>query len=754
MSRQFLTDKELEDIILNDNEFKEGPRVSAGLEDSDSDLCGAKSEHTDHNTESEQEFSDGDDIQDNSDETSQMTATFSMKKPPHLFMFMVLAKLVPLCLCVIVSAQEWSERNPWTFDPQITRQDDGNLRSDIEVKHSGEQHDFNAGFSQVLTGPKVDPTWHVGAKIRFRRSPGGGQPWEVNPSVSKRDDGNTVGRVEVKRRGDNTDVEAGYGKVFRGPGRGQETWHVAATHRWRRDASPIITEVFEEGTEVRNRRSLQPMNGNPWEVSPSISKGNDGNTEGRVEVKRTGKNTDIGAGYGKVIRGPNRGRETWHVGATHRWRRDVPPMVSEFFEENAEVRNKQSLQPTNGNPWEVNPSISKGNDGNTEGRVEVKRTGENTDVNAGYGKVIRGPNRGRETWHVGATHRWRREVPPMVSEFVEENSEVRNRRSLQPTNGNPWEVNPSISKGNDGNTEGRVEVKRTGENTDVNAGYGKVIRGPNRGRETWHVGATHRWRREVPPMVSEFVEENAEVRNKRSLQPTNGNPWEVNPSISKGNDGNTEGRVEVKRTGENTDVNAGYGKVIRGPNRGRETWHVGATHRWRREVPPMVSEFVEENAEVRNRRSLQPTNGNPWEVNPSISKGNDGNTEGRVEVKRTGENTDVNAGYAKVIRGPNRGRETWHVGATHRWRREVPPMVSEFVEENAEVRNRRSLQPTNGNPWEVNPSISKGNDGNTEGRVEVKRTGENTDANAGYSKVIRGPNRGRETWRVGATHRW
>nr|CAH7752291.1 unnamed protein product [Callosobruchus chinensis] len=484
----------------------------------------------------------------------------------------MLAKLVPLCFCVIVSAQKWSERNPWTLDRQITVQEDGRLRSDIEVKHSGEQHDFDAGFSQVLTGPKVDPTWHVGAKLRFRRSPGNGQPWEVNPSVSKGNDGNTVGRVEVKRTGDNTDVEAGYGKVFGGPSRGQETWHVGATYRWRRDVPPMVSEFLEEGIEVRNRRSLQPTNGNPWEVNPSISKGNDGNTVGRVEVKRTSQNTDVGAGYGKVIRGPNKGRETWHVGATHRWRREVPPMVSESIEEDTGVRNRRSPQ----SPWEVNPSISKGNDGNTEGRVEVKRTGKNTDLDAGYGKVIRGPNRGRETWHVGATHRWRRDAPPMVSEFPEGGGEVRNRRSLQPTNGNPWEVNPSISKGNDGNTEGRVEVKRTGQNTDVGAGYGKVIRGPNKGRETWHVGATHRWRREVPPMVSESIEEDTGVRNRRSPQ----SPWEVNPSISKGNDGNTEGRVEVKRTGENTDLGAGYGKVIRGPNKGRETWHVGASHRW------------------------------------------------------------------------------------------------------------------------------------------------------------------------------
>nr|CAH7731631.1 unnamed protein product [Callosobruchus chinensis] len=69
MSRKFLTDKELEEIILNDIEFEEGTRVSAGLEDPDSDLSDAESEHTDHDTESEQEFSDGDNIQDNSDET-------------------------------------------------------------------------------------------------------------------------------------------------------------------------------------------------------------------------------------------------------------------------------------------------------------------------------------------------------------------------------------------------------------------------------------------------------------------------------------------------------------------------------------------------------------------------------------------------------------------------------------------------------------------------------------------------------------
>nr|CAI5845241.1 unnamed protein product [Callosobruchus analis] len=68
MARKFLTDKELEAIILNDSDFEEGPRVSAGLEDSDSDLSDAESEHTDHDTDSEQEFSDGDNIQDNLDD--------------------------------------------------------------------------------------------------------------------------------------------------------------------------------------------------------------------------------------------------------------------------------------------------------------------------------------------------------------------------------------------------------------------------------------------------------------------------------------------------------------------------------------------------------------------------------------------------------------------------------------------------------------------------------------------------------------
>nr|CAI5848295.1 unnamed protein product [Callosobruchus analis] len=66
---QFLTDRKLEEIILNDIEFEEGPRLSAGLQDSDSDLSDAESEHADYDTESEQEFSDCDSIQDNSDET-------------------------------------------------------------------------------------------------------------------------------------------------------------------------------------------------------------------------------------------------------------------------------------------------------------------------------------------------------------------------------------------------------------------------------------------------------------------------------------------------------------------------------------------------------------------------------------------------------------------------------------------------------------------------------------------------------------
>nr|CAH7732475.1 unnamed protein product [Callosobruchus chinensis] len=56
MSRKFLTDREFEEM-------------SAGLEDSDSDLSDAESDHTDHDTESKQEFSDGGNIQDNQNET-------------------------------------------------------------------------------------------------------------------------------------------------------------------------------------------------------------------------------------------------------------------------------------------------------------------------------------------------------------------------------------------------------------------------------------------------------------------------------------------------------------------------------------------------------------------------------------------------------------------------------------------------------------------------------------------------------------
>ncbi|XP_044252853.1 coleoptericin-like [Tribolium madens] len=80
--------------------------------------------------------------------------------------------------------------------------------------------------------------------------------------------------------------------------------------------------------------------------------------------------------------------------------------------------------------------------------------------------------------------------------------EHRARRSLQPGAPNfpgpsqqdgGWSVNPSVSRDDRGNTQTNVEVGHKGKNHDLNAGWGKVVRGPGKAKPTWHVGGTYRW---------------------------------------------------------------------------------------------------------------------------------------------------------------------------------------------------------------------------------------------------------------------
>ena len=56
-----------------------------------------------------------------------------------------------------------------------------------------------------------------------------------------------------------------------------------------------------------------------------------------------------------------------------------------------------------------------------------------------------------------------------------------------------WSVNPDLGRDEDGNTKGQIEVNHKGQDHDFNAGWGKVIRGPNKAKPTWHVGGTFRW---------------------------------------------------------------------------------------------------------------------------------------------------------------------------------------------------------------------------------------------------------------------
>lgn len=77
---------------------------------------------------------------------------------------------------------------------------------------------------------------------------------------------------------------------------------------------------------------------------------------------------------------------------------------------------------------------------------------------------------------------------------------------------------------------------------------------------------------------------------------------------------------------------------------------------------PQVKLFrVRRETEQERRRREQ-----GWKVNPGIN-GDGRNTNVGVEVKRTGEKHDFEAGWSKNVHGPNKAKPSWHVGGTFHW---------------------------------------------------------------------------------------
>ncbi|KAJ8978769.1 hypothetical protein NQ317_017493 [Molorchus minor] len=407
---------------------------------------------------------------------------------------------------------------PWQLDPHIERDKNGNTRTGANVKHHGDNHDFDAGWSKVVRGPnKAKPTWHVGGTYRWRRSlqPGApninnkDQPWQLDPHIERDENGNTRTGANVKHHGDNHDFDAGWSKVVRGPSKAKPTWHVGGTYRWRRSLQPGAPNINNKDQ--------------PWQLDPHIERDENGNTRTGANVKHHGDNHDFDAGWSKVVRGPSKAKPTWHVGGTYRWRRSLQPGAPN-------INNKDQ-------PWQLDPHIERDDNGNTRTGANVKHHGDNHDFDAGWSKVVRGPNKAKPTWHVGDQ---------------------------------PWQLDPHIERDENGNTRTGANVKHHGDNHDFDAGWSKVVRGPSKAKPTWHVGGTYRWRRSLQPGAPNII-------NKDQ-------PWQLDPHIERDENGNTRTGANVKHHGDNHDFDAGWSKVVRGPSKAKPTWHVGGTYRWRRSI--------------------------------------------------------------------------------------------------------------------------------------------------------------------------
>ncbi|KAF7269485.1 hypothetical protein GWI33_017483 [Rhynchophorus ferrugineus] len=203
---------------------------------------------------------------------------------------------------------------------------------------------------------------------------------------------------------------------------------------------------------------------------------------------------------------------------------------------------------------------------------------------------------------------------------------------------------------------------------------------------------------------------------------------------------------------------------------------------------------------------------NDWELKPDLGRDANGNTRAQVEINEHGRNHDINAGWAKNLRGPGSHRDTWHVGGSIRCvvrylrredkikMRKIAFLFACFVALYATVSATwkpteprgggssgpfiptQSTGPYNPNPrytrfkrfvpsnqhnpssnpaqiphtpgWEVKPDIGRDQRGNTRAQVEVQHHGDNHDFNAGYDSNIRGPDGHRESWHAGGRIRW
>ncbi|KAG5872282.1 hypothetical protein JTB14_037415 [Gonioctena quinquepunctata] len=59
----------------------------------------------------------------------------------------------------------------WEINTNVQHDENGNLLSNINIHRHFGNHDFSAGWGEIIEGPnKAKPVWHVGGSFRFRRS--------------------------------------------------------------------------------------------------------------------------------------------------------------------------------------------------------------------------------------------------------------------------------------------------------------------------------------------------------------------------------------------------------------------------------------------------------------------------------------------------------------------------------------------------------------------------------------------------------
>ncbi|XP_045465546.1 acaloleptin A-like [Harmonia axyridis] len=696
--------------------------------------------------------------------------------------------------------------------------------------------------------------------------------WKFDPSLTRGEDGNTLGSINIHHTGRNHEVGANWDKVIRGPGKAKPTYSIHGSWRWLMaspsflliaafaciyfqyslaypmeevvvDGEPSFVYVQPEESQIYHQqryvRSLQPGAPNfpmpgqgkqeGWKFDPSLTRGEDGNTLGSINIHHTGRNHEVGANWDKVIRGPGKAKPTYSIHGSWRClihikrvmerivkidnlnqffsmrliliddedlkkRKEimaspsfllfaafaciyfqyslaypmeevvvdeepsfvyVHPGESQIYHQQRYVRSLQPGAPNFPMPgqgkqegWKFDPSLTRGEDGNTLGSINIHHTGPNHEVGANWDKVIRGPGKAKPTYSIHGSWRWKDQVLSASSNSIVVNPALHSMLYFQKMASSSFLLIAAVAC-----ISFQYTLAYPMEEVDV----------------------------DEEPLFEFVVPEGPQIydhlRYARSLQPGAPNfpmpgqgkqeGWKFDPSLTRGEDGNTLGSINIHQTGRNHEVGANWNKVIRGPGKAKPTYSIRGSWRWDKKpfattyktTPFPDRGFYSSLSTLTDKITLPIMPYMNRELNPK-KKSSTTNETNIFEMASSSFLLIAAVACISFQYALAYPMQEVDVDEESLFEYVVPegPQIYDHL------RFVRSLQPGAPNfpmpgqekqeGWKFDPSLTRGEDGNTLGSINIHHTGPNHEVGANWDKVIRGPGKAKPTYSIRGSWRW